>query len=275
MTPMAGDTLTEVTGKVHEKNVAPVKTHPRELRRRGLEGNRTRDCLSQQIPSLSSVPGPPLRTVPPFLSPDVGIKLMCSPSPINRRLARCLTNVTCPVTVPQRYSGPPGKQTDSKQGHTTPPGLRKGSVRLSAGQKASPHGLTASQDRLAFLLGVPWGWRGLGVHLAQLSELTAEQSEDQKGGCQAQVPGAWPHPRSAAAPSLLKRLSYPSAPSPDTGSGGPGEQTLPSGHFPRCRPKACSACPTHSPPARVPPQPPELGEASPRPAGSPLASTGI
>lgn len=201
---------------------------------------------------------------------------MRSPSPINRRLARCLTNVTCPVTVLQCYLGPPGKQTDSKQGHTKPPGLGNGSVRLSAGQeKASPHGLMANQDRLAFPLGVPWGWRGLGVHLAQPSELTAEQSEDQKGGCQSQVPGAWRHPRSAAAPSLLKHLSYPCAPSPDTCSCGPGERTLPSGRFPRSRPKACSASPTHGPPARVPPQFPEPGKALPGPAGSPLASMGV
>lgn len=246
--------------------MAPVKTDPRELRRRGLEGDWTLYCLSQQIPSPSSVPGPPLRTVPPFLSPDVGIELMCSPSPIDRRLARCLTNVTWPVTEPRRYSGPPGKQTDSKQGHAKPPGLEKGSGRLSAGQKASPHGLTANQGRLAFPLGVPWGWRGLGVHLAQPSELTAEQGEDQKGGCQAQVAGAWPHPRQQRLPHSPSTclLQTPA----QVGLGIRPCPQVPS-------PEARSASPAHSPPARVPPQFPEPGKASPRPAGSPLALTGM
>lgn len=42
--------------------MAPVKTDPRVLQER--TGREPDTLLSQQIPSLSSVPGPPLRTVP-------------------------------------------------------------------------------------------------------------------------------------------------------------------------------------------------------------------
>ena len=103
------------------------------------------------------------------------------------------------------------RQTKRRQGHTQPPEPGQGCAGLGAGQeKVSPHRLRLNQDSLAFPLRDHCrGCGGLSGHLAQLSQLTAWQSEQQKGAAWSQVTKAQFYSSSAAAPSLLKHLLTP------------------------------------------------------------------
>lgn len=91
-----------------------------------------------------------------------------------------LTNVPYPVTVPQRYSGPLGKQTPRP--HTASE-LGKGCAGLRGGQeKASLHRPTAPQTVWHCRSGITVGAAGcLRGYLAHPSQPTAKQSEGLDG----------------------------------------------------------------------------------------------